>query len=598
MTGGQSPTGARTVAELLAGLRAERVGRMIVTTEDTDRYHGVRLPAGVEVWDRERLVEAQEELAREPGVTVLLHDQQCAAELRRDRKRGRAPVPTARLFIDPRVCEGCGDCGAKSACLSLRPIETFFGTRTEIHQASCNLDRSCIDGDCPSFVLVTPKAGAARSERPRPQPPTGIPDAAPRDVDEVTIRMPGIGGTGVVTIAQVLGTAATLDGWSVDGLDQTGLSQKAGPVVSELRLARGDAPRSGKPAGDAGVDVVLAFDLLVAVAPDQLAGVDPGHTRAVASTALAPTGMVIANRTAQMPDPGALRDAFAAATSEAFFVDAEVLAERLVGSAETANVLLLGIAHQLGLIPVSAASIERALELNGVAVDANLAAFRWGRARVATPDSLPAGAAPPDDPRTMPLDALIERLADDLERYQNRKYARRFLAVVDETRARGSAELTRAVARNLHRLMAYKDEYEVAALHLAASDAAPDEERVLLLHPPVLAALGVKHKVKFGPRTRPALQALAAGRRLRGTRLDPFGATHVRRLERQLVDDYVALVRRLLDEQASLGPDHVVRIAGLADMIRGYESVKLANVERYSIALDEALAAGQATGRA
>jgi indolepyruvate ferredoxin oxidoreductase len=598
MTGGQSPTGAHPVPELLRGLRAEGVGRIIVTTEDTGRYRGVELPAGVEVWDRGRIVEAQEALAAESGVTVLLHDQQCAAELRRDRKRGREPIPKERVAIVERVCEGCGDCGAKSACLSLHPVDTFFGPRTEIHQTSCNLDLSCLQGDCPSFVLTSERrlrlpwsrrrssAGGGGSRTARPAPPSDLPEPTVRaGGGEVTVRMPGIGGTGVVTVAQVVGMAATLDGWSVDGVDQTGLSQKAGPVVSELRLSRDGEARPGH-VSSAGVDLLLAFDLLVALSPEHLRGLDPERTVGVVSTSITPTGFMVGDPTATLPSADTLADGLRPLLATASFVDAEDLCARVVGGTQSANVLLLGVAYQLGALPVSAASLEQALELNGVAVDANLAAFRWGRALVARPESIPTAEVEPDA-TTMPVTALVDRLAGDLRRYQDESYAGRFREVVDQVRAvDGDGELARSVARNLHKLMAYKDEYEVAALHLA-DPAAGGQRRVILLHPPILRALGLKRKLRFGPGTRPLLRALAAGRRLRGTRLDPFGYAKVRRVERALVDEYVEVVRRLVARHDQLDPAEAVRIAELPQLVRGYEHVKLANVARYRSALAE-----------
>ena len=309
MTGGQDAAGAMPVPELTSWLLAEGVSRVIVTTEDTGRYKGTKMPSGVDVLDRAKIVEAQEQLQATPGVTVLIHDQQCAAEKRRDRKRGKVVDPGLRIVINERVCEGCGDCGAKSNCLSVQPIETEFGRKTQIHQSSCNKDYSCLDGDCPSFLSVIPKkSSSGKTSRDkggaRRMPAVDrslLVDPTPIvPIDDATIRMPGVGGTGVVTVSQILGTAATLDGKYVGGLDQTGLSQKAGPVVSDLRITTEPVEGTNKlTAGSA--DLYLVFDLLVGLSPANLAGVSPDRTVTVASLTKTPTGRWCATSTHRSP---------------------------------------------------------------------------------------------------------------------------------------------------------------------------------------------------------------------------------------------------------------------------------------------------------
>jgi indolepyruvate ferredoxin oxidoreductase len=602
MTGGQDALGIRSIPELVRGLKAEGVGRVIVTTEDVRRYRRTRLPA--QVWDRSRILQAQQVLAAEPGVTALIHDQACAAELRRHRKRGTLPNPAEQVVINSRVCEGCGDCGAKSACLSLHPVATDHGPKTAVHQGSCNVDLSCLDGDCPSFMLVAARRGGGRravsdatavagtvsaGTAPTVTAPGGTgPDIAEpvrRAGAECAVRLVGVGGTGVVTTAQILGMAAALEGLEVSGLDQTGLSQKAGPVVSDLRIG---GPGPGR-ASRRGVDLVLAFDLLTAAGPEH-AAVFTEHTVLVANTAATPTGAMIGGS-----DPGAVDPR--AFPGEVIALDAHATAVRLIGDPAASNTVLLGVAYQHGLLPCGAGSVEEAIRQNGVAVAANIAAFRAGRRHAVDGDAGPAeqpsadAETGRDEPRAVEnLDERIARRAADLAGYQDRRYADRYLAAVRRARATGSEAFTRAVADNLHKLMAYKDEYEVARLHLAeaarleADAAVGGPARVtLLLHPPVLRALGVRRKLRFGSWSRPVLRLLRAGWRLRGTPLDPFGHARVRRVERDLREEYLAVLDRLVTEFP--GEAAAVRIAELPQQVRGYEEIKLASVERYRAAL-------------
>jgi indolepyruvate ferredoxin oxidoreductase len=622
MTGGQDAAGAMPVPQLTRWLLAEGVARVIVTTDEPDKYKGVRLADGVEVWDRERIVQAQEVLAKVPGTTVLIHDQQCAAEKRRDRKRGLMAEPPERVVINERVCEGCGDCGVQSNCLSVQPIETEFGRKTQIHQSSCNKDYSCLAGDCPSFLTVVPKKKAGRGvakngaktnkalggARRRPAiDPASLP--APTllvPADDVTIRMPGVGGTGVVTVSQILGTAATLDGRYVGGLDQTGLSQKAGPVVSDLRITTQPVEGTNKlTAGSA--DVYLVFDLLVGLAPANLDGVSAGRTVAVVSTAKTPTGFMVRDPNAAFPDLAPLQAELDRNTRAEHnrYVDTIAVTEGLFGESTTANTFQIGIAYQLGCLPISAEAIEQAIELNGAAVEANKLAFRWGRQWTIDPDAVRAASVLATDQLAKPSPALeaaivqaglddgelgrVVRLrAADLVGYQDERYARRYLATVAKAAATGQTDFAIAVARHLYKLMAYKDEYEVARLHteeaarLNVQNAVGDDVVVSYnLHPPILRAMGMKDKLRLGPWFAPALGALQKGKRLRGTPFDPFGYAKVRRVERSLVKEYRALVEKL---SAVVDADNVAdatALAALPDVVRGYEDIKLRNVERY-----------------
>ena len=636
MTGGQTATGRLGVVELTHWLATEGVKRVIVTTEDPGELAGATLPPIATVRHRDDLVEAQTQLAAVDGVTVLLHTDRCATEERRLRKRGKLPTPAHRAWINERVCEGCGDCGRKSTCLSVIPVDTELGRKTRIHQSSCTQDMACLEGDCPSFVLVTPAEGARPRSAP-PSPPAAIslgePAPAFSDRATVVIRMPGIGGTGVVTVSQVLQMAAVVDGrWSA-GLDQTGLAQKGGPVVSDVRIGpAGSDSQAGAPRAAGGeVDVLLGLDLLGTVAPETLRTLDPQRTIAVVNLHETATSAMVSDTDAAFPP---LQDIVARIESvtradRALFLDAGRIAEALFGDHMPANVIMLGAAYQHGCLPVSASAIERAIELNGAAVDVNLAAFAWGRAAAADPKAVAAAigslgsaagshqstldAAPPAAvrrrldgvPLPAQLRAVLERRAADLSGYQDTAYALRYvddvLAVLAVERERGAAGITAvtgAYAAAMHKLMAYKDEYEVARLHLDAFERArlddafgPGAEVQILLHPPALRALGLKRKLRLGSSARPLLASLRAGRRLRGTALDPFGRTAIRRLERDLIDEHGTLVRSALRWLTPATQDEVAALAALPDLIRGYEEIKLANVERYRAAAAESMAA-------
>ncbi len=606
MTGGQTPTGQMTVAEIAQSLAAEGVGRIIVTTEDTGRYAGVALPAIAEVRDRSQLAAAQRELAQTPGVTVLIHDQACATEVRRARKRGTLAEPGYRVVINERVCEGCGDCGAKSGCLSLEPVQTEFGRKTRIDQTSCNTDLSCLDGDCPAFMrVVAPKTDHGTRPAPR-RPGVELPEpVACVGPDDVRVRLVGIGGTGVVTISQVLGMAALLDGHHAAGLDQTGLSQKAGPVVSDVRLATQPIDGGVNVAGGH-TDLLLGFDVLGSSTVKNLAAADPQRTVAVVSTSVSPTvGMVIDVDAPGADVPaaiGAINDLTRA--DDNVFLDAHALALAMFGNAMPANVIVLGAAWQRGAIPLSIDALRQAFTLNGVAVETNLAALEWGRAAVAAPEIVaaelerPAATVALGAPARALVDAAapepgelrrrVEIRVDDLQGWGGTKAARRYardVAAVRELEARrlaGTTAVVEAYATGLHKLMAYKDEYEVARLHLDGLRDQPKGTKVtLLLHPPLLRAMGMDRKVGLGRWFVPFLRVLRAGRRLRGTPLDVFGHTKVRRVERALPAQYTELVSQALQAATPETAATVCRIAALPDVVRGYEELKLAGVERF-----------------
>ncbi len=613
MTGAQRIQGGMSVAELTHWFALEGVKQVVVTTEDLARYDRVELSPIATVRPREHMLQVQKELAGVAGTTVLIHDQACAAENRRLRKRGKLEEPRKRAVINERVCEGCGDCGAKSSCLSVQPVETEFGRKTQIHQASCNKDFSCLEGDCPSFLTVIP--GKAR-EHVIPAPPADLPEPEMLvDPTDFTLRMIGIGGTGVVTVSQILSMAAHLEGKHAWGLDQTGLSQKGGPVVSDVRLSTEPIAGANK-ASAAHVDLYLGLDLLGAANPRNLRTADPARTIAVVSTGAVPTGKMVVDPTVGFP---ALEDAFAAINgrtraADNVFLDAQRLSERLFGDHLPANMIALGAAFQRGALPVAAGSIEAAIRLDATAVEKSLTAFAWGRACVAAPDAVAALEGVASRLVAEPVSAegraliarvgatagselrrLLELRVPELIAYQSAAYAARYVAFVGEVlqaeRRLGGADdgalaITEAVARMHFKLLAYKDEYEVARLHLDAlekirAEHGEEAELRFRLQPPVLRALGMHRKLELGEWFVPALGGLRRMKRLRGTRLDPFGRTAVRRVERALPAEYEEAVRGALAHLTPATSPLVAELAELPDVIRGYEEIKLRGVARW-----------------
>jgi len=604
MTGGQDVLGQLKIPELTRWLELEGVKQIAITSGEPRKWRGSKLSSITKVHHRDDLAEVQAGLAKVKGVTVLIHDQECAAELRRARKRGTAPEPAKRIFIDERVCEGCGDCGTKSNCLSVLPVDTEFGRKTQIHQASCNKDYSCVKGDCPSFLEVIPPKGAAKPSGSATDPPADLPEPVLRvPRDDFQVRMPGVGGTGVVTVSQIIGMAAMLDGRFCSGLDQTGLSQKGGPVISDVRISRDRVEGSNK-ASAASIDVLLGFDLLGAANPKNLMTADPERTVAVVSTTKVPTASMVTDTGVHFPALERNLSAIRKATrgEELAAIDAQGLSEALFGDHMPTNMLLVGAAYQHGCLPISSEAIEEAIRLNGAAVEKNLAAFHWGRAVIARPELAEeilheAPQAPVVNAQAAAIiDAtgaqgelrrLLEIRVPDLIGYQSERYARRFAEQVAEVArveaergAPGETAIAELYARNLYKLMAYKDEYEVARLHLLVPK--PEGRVRYLLHPPLLRAMGLKHKLRIpASMMRPGFRVLRRLKGLRGTPLDPFGHAEVRRVERRLIGEYEGLVEHALVHLDSATHGTVAEIAGLPDIIRGYERIKLANVERF-----------------
>jgi indolepyruvate ferredoxin oxidoreductase len=618
MTGAQPPVGIGAVPQLVQELLAEGVKKVIVTTEDLGRYAGVRLPAGVDLWHRDRMLEAEELLRQVEGVTVIVHDQECAAEKRRKRKRGKLDDPPMRILINERVCEGCGDCGVQSNCLSVHPVETEFGRKTQIHQPSCNKDYSCLKGNCPSFLTVLPGTQRPRRTSVSELDADSLPEAEIRvPTDEFGMRIIGIGGTGVVTVAQTLAVAALLDGRFVRGLDQTGLAQKGGPVVSDLKFTTAPIDQANKLAA-ADCDLYLACDLLAGAQQVNLAAADPARTIATVSTAQVPTGHMVVDTATTFPQPEMLLSRIMRFSREdaSVSLDSQAVSEQLFGSDQVANIMLVGAAYQAGALPLSATAIEQAIELNGVAVAMNIQAFRRGRQFVSDRAGLeraltaasPAPAVEPAlSPRARTIASIVQaapgsrlqRLVDvrvaELIAYQNRGYAERYARRVERVRVAeadkvpGRSGLAEAVAFNLHKLMAYKDEYEVARLHLDPGLGKDIEARfgadttyTFMLHPPMLKALGMQRKIKVPGKVGVAtFKALAGMKRLRQTRLDPFGRDHVRVVERELIEEYDALLDEIVERLGEANHEVAVELAGLPDLVRGYDEVKLRNVDRY-----------------
>jgi indolepyruvate ferredoxin oxidoreductase len=611
MTGAQDAEGALTVAKLTHKLVAEGVRKIIICADEPHRHDKRALAKGTVLWHRDRLDEAQKRLRDVEGVTVLIYDQHCAADARRQRKRGTLPTRTTRLLINEAVCEGCGDCGVKSNCLSVQPVDTEFGRKTRIDQTSCNTDYSCLDGDCPSFVTVEVQPGMKSRTPSAPEPPV----LADLDVEPVTsthnVFFAGIGGTGIVTVSQVLATAALRAGYDVESLDQIGLSQKAGPVVSHLRFAAGKLDPSNR-LTPGSADCILAFDLLAAADTKNLGYGDHAKTISVASTSKTPTGDMVYDKTITYPETAYLLNRLGQVSRTVYSLDALPAARHLFGSTAAANFLLIGAAYQAGALRLPAESIEEAIELNGVAVRANVAAFRWGRAAIADPARFDDVVTPVRDRQPPPparvlagttfsgqVGDLISRRTANLVQFQSEKVARRYVTLLQSIwtaeRAVGNrTEFSEAVAKGLYKFTAYKDEYEVARLltdpqflSYVKSEVPVGEKLTYKLHPPVLRAMGRKKKIGLGPRSHVALRILAKGKRLRGTKFDPFGYAHVRTVERSLITGYADIVKRLAAELDPNNYDRAVEVAALADMVRGYEDVKLASVEAYHARLSE-----------
>ena len=604
MTGGQPIDGPLSVPQISHQTYNEGIRRIAVVSDEPDKYESNVFATGVTVDHRDNLDAVQRELRKVKGVSVLIYDQTCAAEKRRRRKRGTLPDPAKRMFINDRVCEGCGDCGAKSNCVSILPVNTPFGRKRAIDQSSCNKDYSCNNGFCPSFVTVvggTLRQGEGTDDVPHeisllPEP------VLPSIVDDgYGMLVGGVGGTGVVTIGALLGMAAHVDGLGVSIVDQLGFAQKGGAVMTHIRLAETPQRINATRLNAGSADLLLGCDMLVISADDALNCLAPGRTQAVINTNKAYTGDFLLNPNLEYPsDSIEARLLDGLGNGSATFLDTSRLAARLLGDSIGSNLFLVGYAWQQGFIPITKEAIFQAIELNGVKVEWNQEAFEWGRRaahnleavqQVADVHAVERVELPQD------LDEQIEFYASELVDYQSDAYAERYRAVVAEAR---SAEqdidpdadgFTRAIAQGLYKLMAYKDEYEVARLfthpEFRAKLNAQFEGKFSLrfnLAPPGIARkdklTGVPKKVTFGAWMLPVYGLLVKLKFLRGTALDIFGKTAERRMERLLIAEYEQLIHTMC---ADLSRENLAisrELAALPQEIRGYGHIKLASIEQ------------------
>ena len=595
MTGGQPVDGPLTVPQISRQVAAEGVGRIIVVTDEPEKYPpNAGFADGVTIRHREDLELVQQSLRREKGTTILIYDQTCAAEKRRRRKRCEYPDPPKRAFINDAVCEGCGDCTVKSNCVSVLPLETELGRKRQIDQSACNKDFSCVTGFCPSFVTVhggeLRKPAQTGADAPLvadlPEP-----ELAPLD-RTWSMVITGIGGTGVVTIGAILGMAAHMEGKAASVFDMTGLAQKNGAVMSHLRIAADPDGMAAVRIGSGEADVLLGCDLVVSGSDDALKTIRAGRTRAIVNSHVVPTGDFQQDTDIDFHASAFQRAVTSAAGADATdFFDATSLAIRLAGDSIAANLIMVGYASQKGLLPVSPAAIERAIELNGVAVAANKRNLALGRLAAARPDLLPGVPAPAEPDPPLSFAELVSRRAAMLADYQDAAYAedyRRFandIAALENSRNLGSSSFARAVAESLHKLMAYKDEYEVARLYSSGEFMAKlgetfagDFRLGFHLAPPLFArrdpATGELRKSEFGPWVFNAFRLLARMKRLRGTAFDIFGYTKERRDERRMIGEYRESMLELARALTPANHHIAVEIARMPMKIRGYGHVK------------------------
>ena len=605
MTGGQPVDGPISVPRIAQQVAAEGVTRIALVAEDPARWHDrSALPKDgdgltLTVHHRDELEKVQRELRDFEGVSVLIYDQVCAAEKRRRRKKGEFPQIAQRVFINEDVCEGCGDCGEQSNCTSLQPEPTDYGLKRRVDQSSCNADYSCIKGFCPSFVSV--EGVVPRKNKPveaKPDVAFALPEPPlPSLVQIHNILITGIGGTGVITVGALIGMAAHLEGKGVSVLDMTGMSQKNGSVTSHVRIASDNAHLKAQriPTGEA--DLILGCDMLTAGAPDAIARMRPGRTYALVNTFEQPTGHFAQNADWEFPATQVRELIEESVGGHTDFVDATQLATRLMGDAIAANLFLLGFAFQKGAVPVSAQALLKAIEINGVAIKANQSAFQWGRRAALDLSSVAREASPSQTvvivqkPKTGA--SLIADRTAALKEYQDAGYAGSYADFVGrvqqvESDGGGNGDLTRAVASNLYKLMAYKDEYEVARLYTdgkfrakLAQEFEGKPKLTFHLAPPIFGKRdpqGQPLKQAFGPWMMPVFRTLAALRRLRGTPMDFFGRTAERREERRLLEDYRTAVEEILSRWDEVNHVHALAIARLPEQIRGFGHVKEASI--------------------
>ncbi|MBV9954991.1 MAG: indolepyruvate ferredoxin oxidoreductase family protein, partial [Pseudolabrys sp.] len=600
MTGGQSHDGGLTVPQIAKEVAAEGAKAVVIVSDEPWKYpKDIDWPKGLTVHHRDELDSVQRELAQIQGVTVLIYDQTCAAEKRRRRKRGAFPDPDKRVVVNDLVCEGCGDCGVKSNCVSVQPLETEFGRKRLIDQSSCNKDYSCLKGFCPSFVTVHGaklKKGESVAE---PAHWSALPEPTLAQANHpYSIIVTGIGGTGVVTINAILGMAAHLEGKGVGVIDMAGLAQKGGAVYSHMRIANNPGDIHAIRVAAGGADLVIGGDIVVVGTKKVLTAIKQGGTRVIVNTAEFTPGDFTRNPDYSLPTER-LKRAITSAAGEnrTNFIDAGRLATALLGQSIGANMFMLGYAYQQGALPLSAEAIEKAIAMNGEAVAMNLSAFRYGRRAAVDPAAVEALVKPAAEVErdslklSQSFDEMFARRISFLTQYQSKRYAARYRKLVEHVKAaeaekaHGQCALTEAVARYLFKLMAYKDEYEVARLYaetnfVEQAKAGFDGDLRLEFHlaPPLFARrdkiTGEPKKMSFGQWMLPVFRVLAKLRFLRATPLDMFGYTAERRTERKLIRDYETLIAEIIERLTPANHATAVALAAIPEKIRGYGHVK------------------------
>jgi indolepyruvate ferredoxin oxidoreductase len=611
MTGGQPVDGPVSVQSIAHAVRSEGVQRIALVSDEPELFDTNDFPAGTTISHRRDMDAIQRELREIPGVTVLIYAQTCATEKRRRRKRGKLEDPKKYVVINDLVCEGCGDCSVESNCLSVVPKETPFGRKRQIDQNSCNKDYSCLNGFCPSFVTVEGDAvrrqASVATSADFEALATALPAPQIPEIDSCyDLLVTGVGGTGVITVGALVTMAAHLEGKGASELDFMGFAQKFGPVLSYLRIAADPADINQVRIEPARADALIGCDLVVSSSPKASITYQQDKTRALVSTAEMMTGNFIRHRDANLRgDDRIAAIAEAVGKDNLTTIDANQLAATLMGDTLYANVLMLGCAWQLGLVPVSLKAMLRAIELNGVKIIENNQAFTWGRIAAADPEAIEMQLHGLQSNVAETTRDLIARRREFLVEYQNEALAKRFESLVEKTRAIETTvsedeELTEAVARSYFRLLSYKDEYEVARLHtredFLTSIRQDYGDKVKLrfhLAPPILNAgvdaRGRPRKREFGAWVLPVFRALTKMRGLRGTAFDLFGKTAERRMERALIAEFELRVDELLPIVSSENISEISAIIGRYLDIRGYGSVKEESVREVRAAVDTAI---------
>jgi indolepyruvate ferredoxin oxidoreductase len=589
MTGGQKTESGQSVPQIAKQLLGEGVAKVVIVSDDTKKYDFVRLEPSVEIIHRDRIIEVQENLRKLKGVTILIYEQICATEKRRRIKRGLMAGSNTRIFINEKVCEGCGDCSIKSNCLSIYPVETEFGTKREIDQSSCNQDMRCIDGFCPSFVSVEGAINAKRS-RQRPEfDATLLPLPQMPLIDTpYSIIFGGVGGTGVTTISAILGMAAHIDGKNATTLDMTGLAQKGGQVLSHIRIAKSNVPIHSGRVPIASANAAIIGDLIVATNLDALQLVSKDISIAVANSDISPTSEFIFDRNRKYQNTPKI-DLYAKAVKSMSAINAEAIANEYLYDAMFSNMVLMGYAWQRGLIPVSLRGIYRAIKLNGSAVNDNMLAFDLGRIAAHDPDRLNALVPPRKVPEARDFDDLVASRSLLLEKYQNKKLGNKYSAIIEnaaqiEKSKLGKTELSYIFAQNLYKLMAYKDEYEVARLYCEdeywqnfRATLGKSKKLSIWLAPPFFAKKdknGQMQKKKFGPWIFGFFKVLKTFKFLRGSIIDPFAYIEERKQERKLIKQYIDDIGNMIEKLDGKNIAIMKEIANLPQEIRGYGHVK------------------------